>query len=60
MALQGLWGSVFSRYQSNIFKRLFKGIKSSIGLVVGEVVSAKDVSAVLLEQKVKHLRGAEK
>ncbi len=60
MALQGLWGSVFSRYQSNIFKRLFKGIKSSIGLVVGEVVSAQDVSAMLLEQKVKRLRGADK
>ena len=60
MALQGLWGSVFSRYRSNIFKRLFKGIKSSIGLVVGEVVSAQDVSAVLLEQKVKHLRRAER
>ncbi len=60
MALQGLWGSVFSRYQSNIFKRLFKGMKSSIGLVVGEVVSAKNVSATLLEQKVKILRGVEK
>ncbi len=57
MALQGLWGSVFSRYQSNIFKRLFKGIKSSIGLVVGESIIAQDVSAALLEERVKGLRG---
>jgi len=35
MALQGLWGSAFSRQKSNIFYRLFKGFKSSIGLVVG-------------------------
>ena len=60
MALQGLWGSVFSRYQSNIFKRLFKGLKSSVGLVIGDVVSAKNVSAILLEQKVKMLRGVKK
>lgn len=60
MALQGLWGSVFSRYRSNIFKRLFKGMKSSIGLVMGEAVNAQDVSAVLLEQKVRLLRAAKK
>ena len=57
MALQGLWGSAFSRYQSNIFKRLFKGVKSSIGLVVGEAIIAQDVSAGLLEDRVKRLRG---
>jgi 1-acyl-sn-glycerol-3-phosphate acyltransferase len=60
MALQGLWGSVFSRYRSNIFKRLFKGMKSSIGLIVGKEVNAQDISAELLEQKVKYLRAAEK
>lgn len=55
MALQGLWGSVFSRYKSNIIRRLFKGIKSSIGLVVGDRVEAKDVSASMLQVKVQAL-----
>lgn len=55
MALQGLWGSVFSRYKSNIFYRLFKGFKSGIGLVVGDMVAARDVSAGLLQDKVQDL-----
>ncbi|VAW53343.1 Lysophospholipid transporter LplT / 2-acylglycerophosphoethanolamine acyltransferase [hydrothermal vent metagenome] len=57
MALQGLWGSAFSRQKSNIFYRLFKGFKSSIGLVVGERVEARDVSAAMLQEKVSALYG---
>ncbi len=56
MALQGLWGSVFSRQRSNIFYRLFKSVKSSIGLVVGDMIEAKDVSASMLQDKVLALR----
>ena len=52
MALQGLWGSVFSRQRSNIFYRLFKGFKSSIGLVVGDLVEPQQVSAKMLQDKV--------
>ncbi len=52
MALQGLWGSAFSRQRSNIFYRLFKGFKSSIGLVVGDLVEPRQVSAKLLQDKV--------
>ena len=55
MALQGLWGSVFSRQRSNIFCRLFKGFKSSIGLVIGDSVEAKAVSAAMLQDKVQVL-----
>lgn len=55
MALQGLWGSAFSRQRSNIFYRLFKGFKSSIGLVVGDSVEPQQVSAVMLQEKVKVL-----
>ena len=55
MALQGLWGSAFSRQQTNIFYRLFKGFKSSIGLVVGDVVMAQQVSAKNLQDKVLRL-----
>jgi 1-acyl-sn-glycerol-3-phosphate acyltransferase len=56
MALQGLWGSAFSRQRSNIFYRLFKGFKSSIGLVIGDVVEAGQVSASGLQEKVRVLR----
>ncbi len=55
MALQGLWGSFFSRQRSNVFYRLFKGFKSSIGLVIGDMVEAKDVSAAMLQDKVQDL-----
>jgi 1-acyl-sn-glycerol-3-phosphate acyltransferase len=55
MALQGLWGSAFSRYQSNIFYRLFKGFKSSVGLVIGDTVEARHVTARILQTKVQDL-----
>ena len=55
MALQGLWGSAFSRYKSNIIYRLFKGFKSSVALVVGDLVEAGDVSARMLQDKVQVL-----
>jgi len=57
MALQGLWGSAFSRQRSNIFYRLFKGFKSSIGLVVGDMIEPKKVSAKMLQKKVQDLSG---
>ena len=55
MALQGLWGSAFSRQRTNIFYRLYKGFKSSIGLVVGDLVEPQDVSAKMLQDKVRIL-----
>lgn len=55
MALQGLWGSAFSRQRTNIFYRLYKGFKSSIGLVVGDLVEPQDVSANMLQDKVRIL-----
>ncbi len=57
MALHGLWGSVFSRQKSNILYRLFKGFKSSIGLVVGFKVEPQKVSAGMLQDKVQDLYG---
>ncbi|GMR01353.1 MAG: MFS transporter [Gammaproteobacteria bacterium] len=60
MALQGLWGSIFSQQRSNIFYRLFKGFKSSIGLVIGNLVEAKDASAVMLQDKVQDLYSSKK
>jgi len=58
MALQGLWGSAFSRQRSNIFYRLFKGFKSSIGLVVGDIVEPQHVSVKMLQDKVQTLYGS--
>jgi 1-acyl-sn-glycerol-3-phosphate acyltransferase len=55
MALQGLWGCAFSREQSNVFYRLYKGLSSSIALVIGESVEAKDASASMLQGKVQGL-----
>jgi len=55
MTLQGLWGSAFSRHRSNIFKRLFKGFKSRIGLVVGERLDAENVSAEKLQITVQEM-----
>ncbi len=57
MALQGLWGSAFSRQRSNIFYRLFKGFKSSIGLLVGDMIAPQKVSAKMLQKKVQDLYG---
>ena len=55
MALQGLWGSVFSRQKSNVFRRLLKGFKSCVGLNIGEVVAAEDANAKMLQEKVQEL-----
>ena len=55
MALQGLWGCAFSRQQSNVFYRLYKGLSSSIALLIGDSVEAKDASSVMLQGKVQAL-----
>ena len=55
MALQGLWGSAFSRQRRNIFYRLYKGFKSSIGLAIGDLVEPHDASAKMLQDRVKVL-----
>ena len=55
MALQGLWGSAFSRQRKNIFYRLYKGFKSSIGLAVGDLVEPQDASAKMLQDRVRVL-----
>lgn len=55
MALQGLWGSIFSRHKNNLFYRLMKGIKSRVNLIIGETVAASDVSVSGLQDEVKSL-----
>ena len=55
MALQGLWGCAFSRQQANVFYRLYRGLTSSIALLIGDRVEAKDASASMLQDKVQGL-----
>jgi 1-acyl-sn-glycerol-3-phosphate acyltransferase len=58
MALQGFWGSFFSRKGgAAMTKPLRRGVFSKIGLNVGEVVPAAQVTPQLLQQKVLELRG---
>ncbi len=54
MALQGLWGSFFSRAPG---KGLFKRLWSRIGLVAGTPVAAEAVKRELLQARVAELRG---
>ena len=58
MALQGLWGSFFSR-RDNALKRarLPRRVWTRIGLAAGEPVPADQVSAADLQQRVQALRG---
>ncbi|RKZ69416.1 MAG: glycerol acyltransferase [Gammaproteobacteria bacterium] len=60
MALRGLWGCAFSRQQSNVFYRLYKGLSSSIALLIGDRVEAKDATASMLQDKVQGLYNREK
>lgn len=54
MALQGLWGSFFSRDQR---KRLFRRIWSRVTLVAGAPVAPELASRHLLQERVLELRG---
>ena len=55
MALQGLWGCAFSRQQSNVFYRLYRGLTSPIALLIGDRVEATDATASMLQDKVQGL-----
>ncbi|HWU68441.1 MAG TPA: MFS transporter [Stenotrophobium sp.] len=58
MALQGLWGSIFSRRDGMLKRaRIPRRFWSRIALVAGPAVPPEQVTAALLEQKVRALRG---
>lgn len=58
MALRGLWGSFFTRDKGNPFERAFRrGPFSKLELVVGEEMAASEVTPLVLQTKVKQLRG---
>ena len=57
MALQGLWGSFFSRsYQGKAMRR-WRGAFSRIALVVGKPIPAAQVTLEMLRERVLVLRG---
>ena len=58
LALRGLWGSIFSRADSTLGRmRLPRRFWSRIELVAGAALAPADVTAELLETKVRALRG---
>jgi 1-acyl-sn-glycerol-3-phosphate acyltransferase len=58
LALRGLWGSIFSRADSTLGRmRLPRRFWSRIELVAGAALAPADVTAELLEARVRALRG---
>jgi len=60
MALNGLWGSAFSREKRFILWRIVYGFRARINLLVGPQVQPEQATPELLEQQVKALRGDRK
>ncbi len=60
MALNGLWGSVFSRHKSFILNRIIKGIRSRIDLIVAPSVPAELATAENLQDSVAIMRTTKK
>jgi len=57
MALQGLWGSFFSRSGGRAFFKLPRRLFASIGLVVGPAMAAETLQMDALQQRILELRG---
>lgn len=56
MALQGLWGSFFSRKDGPVMSRpLRRGILNKVTLTAGSSIPAEEVTAATLQQKVSEL-----
>ncbi len=57
MALSGLWGSVFSREGSSVWRRSSSELLSKVGLRVGAPLAPEKATAEALEARVRVLRG---
>lgn len=55
IAINGMWGSFFSRKDGKPFRRPFRRFWSRVSLIVGNPVPASDVTAAGLEQRVAEL-----
>lgn len=58
MALQGLWGSLFSRKHRGLARLAPRKLFARIGLVVGPPIPAAEVTPQILQQRISALRGA--
>lgn len=56
MALNNLWGSMFSRYAKQVIKRLPRKFMAKVDLIVGEPIAPERVTAEMLEEQVKQLK----
>jgi len=57
IALQGLWGSLFSRKDGPAFKKMPKRMFARIGLVIGKPIPVTALSLDGLQSEVERLRG---
>ncbi|MCG3733984.1 MFS transporter [Vibrio cincinnatiensis] len=57
MAIKGLWGSFFSRYQGRACRGLPRKLWSRIEIEAGEAVPSGQASTELMQQRVAQLRG---
>ena len=57
LALQGLWGSFFSRRHGAAMQKLPRRFWSRIGIIAGQPIPPAEVSAAGLQEKVASLRG---
>lgn len=57
IALQGLWGSMFSRKAGSAVFKMPRRLFARIGLNVGEAIDPKDVTLESLQNQVEKLRG---
>jgi hypothetical protein len=56
LALQNLWGSVFSRVDGAAMRKPFRrGMFSSVGLAAGPAVAPDHVTPAVLRERVTHL-----
>ena len=56
MALNGLWGSFFSRKDGAALRRPFRRIRSRISLMIGRAIHIKEPGTALLYEHVSRLR----
>lgn len=57
IALQGLWGSLFSRKGGPAFMKMPRRMFARLGMVVGKPIPAKEVNLDILQSTVADLRG---
>ncbi len=55
MALKGLWGSAFSRKKEFVLRRLYRGIRSRIDLIIAAPIAPERVTVEGLQQQVASL-----